>query len=121
VKVGRGEVLAAAVAEFKSRRDRDRVMKRVLADPRVKSMMTDLGLAASSRALTAGDQPDRGRQEDGLNEPAASVIRNELLLRCHAAIAITKSTTEEQSHRDEQRRRRHDDRCRRSAAVRVLR
>ena len=45
VTMGRGEVLTAAVAEFKSRRHRDRVMKRVLADARVKRMMEQEPLA----------------------------------------------------------------------------
>ena len=39
VTLGRGEVLTTAVAEFKSRQHRDRVMKKVINDPRIKQMM----------------------------------------------------------------------------------
>lgn len=45
VTVRRGEILTAAVAEFRSRRHRDRVMKKVLADPRVKRMMEQAPVA----------------------------------------------------------------------------
>ncbi|MBA2683538.1 MAG: DUF1428 domain-containing protein [Gemmatimonadaceae bacterium] len=45
VTLARGEVLTAAVAEFSSRRHRDRVMKRMLADPRVQRMMEQKPIA----------------------------------------------------------------------------
>jgi uncharacterized protein YbaA (DUF1428 family) len=45
IALGRGEVLTAAVAEFKSRRHRDQVMKKVLDDPRIRKMMQNKPLA----------------------------------------------------------------------------
>ena len=41
VALKRQEVLTAAIAEFRSRSHRDRVMKRVMNDPRVTRMMPD--------------------------------------------------------------------------------
>ena len=42
---GEGEVLTAAVAEFRSREHRDEVMAKVLADPRVTALMEGEPLA----------------------------------------------------------------------------
>ncbi len=39
VKLGRGEVLTAAIVGFRSRRHRDQVMKKMFSDPRTAEMM----------------------------------------------------------------------------------
>ena len=45
LRAGEGEVLTAAVAEFRSRAHRDEVMAKVLADPRVTTLMEGEQLA----------------------------------------------------------------------------
>lgn len=54
VKLGRGEVLTAAVAEFRSRSHRNQVMKKVLNDPRTKEMMKEKPLANMKKMYYGG-------------------------------------------------------------------
>ena len=53
-QVGDGEVLAAAVAEFRSRAHRDEVMDKVMKDPRVTEMGDAEQLADMSRMRYGG-------------------------------------------------------------------
>jgi uncharacterized protein YbaA (DUF1428 family) len=54
VTIGRGEVLTTAVAEFKSRQHRDRVMKKVMNDPRIKQMMVEAKPLANMKQMRYG-------------------------------------------------------------------
>ncbi len=54
VTLQRGEVLTAAVVEFTSRRHRDAVMKKAMADPRVKAMMEQKPIARMKQMFYGG-------------------------------------------------------------------
>lgn len=54
VKLGKSEILIAAVVDFKSRTHRDQVMKKMFKDPRMDDMMQDKPLADMSKMYYGG-------------------------------------------------------------------
>lgn len=54
VRLKRGEVIAAAVVDFKSRAYRDRLMKKLFADPRLNDMMKDKPLFNPKKMVNGG-------------------------------------------------------------------
>ncbi|MBI3112105.1 MAG: DUF1428 domain-containing protein [Ignavibacteriales bacterium] len=54
VRLRRGEIIVAAVVDFKSRTHRDRVMKKLFADPRLNDMMKDKPLFNPKKMVYGG-------------------------------------------------------------------